>query len=80
MKFATSYEPGEFEPDIYAGWEASGVFRPIETKNKLIQREKIKMNDSCVKLYSQKEKCSWKNLGYLDSITALKQSSNYYQF
>lgn len=34
MKFATSYEPGEFEPDIYAGWEASGVFKPIETKNK----------------------------------------------
>ena len=28
MKFASSYEPGEFEADIYAGWEASGAFAP----------------------------------------------------
>ncbi len=28
MKFASSYEPGDFEADIYAAWEASGVFRP----------------------------------------------------
>lgn len=28
MKFASSYEPSQFEPDIYAAWEASGVFKP----------------------------------------------------
>ena len=28
MTFAKSYEPGEFEPDIYAAWEAAGVFNP----------------------------------------------------
>ena len=28
MKFASSYEPGEYESDIYAAWEASGVFSP----------------------------------------------------
>ena len=28
MKFSSSYEPGEFETDIYAAWEASGVFAP----------------------------------------------------
>ena len=28
MKFASSYEPGEYESDIYAAWEASGVFQP----------------------------------------------------
>ena len=28
MKFASSYEPGEFEADIYAAWESSGVFNP----------------------------------------------------
>ena len=28
MTFAKSYEPGEFESDIYAAWEASGVFDP----------------------------------------------------
>ena len=28
MKFSSSYEPGEFENDIYAAWEVSGVFQP----------------------------------------------------
>ena len=33
MKFAASYEPGEYESDIYAAWEASGIFDPkITTK------------------------------------------------
>lgn len=27
-KFASAYEPSSFEAEIYAGWEASGVFRP----------------------------------------------------
>lgn len=28
MTFAKSYEPGEFESEIYAAWEAAGVFNP----------------------------------------------------
>lgn len=28
MKFATAYEPGEFETDIYAAWEAADEFLP----------------------------------------------------
>ena len=28
MKFASSYEPGEYESDIYSAWEASGIFNP----------------------------------------------------
>lgn len=28
MKFAKSYEPGQYEPDVYATWEASGCFKP----------------------------------------------------
>ena len=39
-----------------------------------------KIYDSCVKLNHLTAKCSWKDLGYLDSVTALEQSSNYYQF
>ncbi len=39
-----------------------------------------KINDSCVKLYQVPTKCSFKRLGYIDDITALKTSSNYYQF
>lgn len=39
-----------------------------------------KINDSCIKLYQVPTKCSYKRLGYIDDITALKTSSNYYQF
>ncbi len=39
-----------------------------------------KILDSCVKLYYQPAKCSYKRLGYVDDITALKTSSNYFQF
>lgn len=36
--------------------------------------------DRCVKLKGAPEKCSWKSLGLLNDLTALKQSSNTYQF
>ncbi len=39
-----------------------------------------KILDSCVKLYYEPAKCSYKRLGYVDDITALKTSSNYFQF
>ena len=39
-----------------------------------------KIWDSCVKLKNMNPKCSWKNLGYLNAVNALEQSSNYYQF
>lgn len=39
-----------------------------------------KRYDECVKLAGAPLKCSWKNLGMLDDITALKMSSNTYQF
>ena len=39
-----------------------------------------KINDSCVKLYLNNEKCSYKRLGLVDDISALEKSSNYYQY
>lgn len=36
--------------------------------------------DSCVKLKNKTKKCSWKSLGKVNDLTALAQSSNYYQF
>lgn len=36
--------------------------------------------DECIKIASTPLKCSWTNLGTLDDLTALKQSSNTYQF
>ena len=36
--------------------------------------------DSCIKVKNTPEKCSWKRLGKINDLTALKYSSNYYQF
>ena len=30
MKFASSYEPNQYEADIYGAWEAAGIFNPTE--------------------------------------------------
>ncbi len=38
------------------------------------------VNDSCIKVKNTPLKCSWKNLGKINDLTALKYSSNYYQF
>lgn len=38
------------------------------------------ITDSCVKLYLVPEKCSWKDLGVINDIEAIKYSSNYYQY
>lgn len=39
-----------------------------------------KRYDACIKLRGAPYKCSWKNLGTIDDIKALKHSSNIYQF
>ena len=39
-----------------------------------------KRADNCVKIAATPEKCSWKKLGTLDDIGALKYSSNTYQY
>lgn len=39
-----------------------------------------KVLDSCIKVYGVTKKCSWTSLGWIDEISALAQSSNYYQF
>ncbi len=38
------------------------------------------VNDSCIKIKNTPLKCSWKKLGKVDDLKALKYSSNYYQF
>lgn len=56
-----------------------GASHTVGYLNGVIELDK-KIKDSCVKLYLNPQKCSYKELGYLDDITALKWSSNYYQF
>ena len=61
------------------GSVVKGASHTVSYLNNLIDVGK-KINDSCVKLYNVPMKCSFKRLGYIDDISALKLSSNYYQF
>ena len=61
------------------GSVVKGATITVGYQNNLIDPNK-KIYDSCVKLRNLTQKCSWKELGSLDAITALEQSSNYYQF
>ncbi len=61
------------------GSVVKGASMAMAYNNNLVDVGK-KVKDSCVKLYKVPEKCSYKSLGYIDDITALKTSSNYYQF
>ena len=56
-----------------------GASMAMGYQNNLIEVGKNVL-DKCVKLYLVPEKCSYKKLGMVDDITALKTSSNYYQF
>ncbi len=38
------------------------------------------VTDGCIKIKNTPSKCSWKRLGKVNDLTALKYSSNYYQF
>jgi len=38
------------------------------------------MTDSCIKIYSKPQKCSWKRLGNINDLRAMAYSSNIYQF
>ena len=61
------------------GSVVKGASHTVGYLNNLIDLDK-KVLDSCVKLYNVPSKCSFKRLGYIDDISALKMSSNYYQF
>lgn len=39
-----------------------------------------KLSDDCIKIASTPLKCSWRTLGYQDDISALKNSSNVFQY
>ncbi len=62
-----------------AGSIVKGASMALAYQQNLVDVGK-KIKDACVKLYLVPQKCSYKSLGYIDDITALKTSSNYYQF
>ncbi len=61
------------------GSAVKGATIAVGYKYNLITMDKY-ITDGCVKLYAVPAKCSHKSLGRINDLTALAQSSNYYQF
>lgn len=68
-----------FLSSFTSGSIVKGASHTVGYLNNVIDLNK-KVRDACVKLYLVPQKCSYKDLGYVDDITALKTSSNYFQF
>ena len=61
------------------GSAVKGATIAVGYKYNLIEPRKY-INDSCVKLLFVPQKCSFKKLGKVNDLTALSNSSNYYQY
>lgn len=73
------YTPGILTSPVTVGSIVKGASHIVGYKYGGLQIGENRY-DSCVKIAGTPQKCSWKNLGLLDDITALKHSSNTYQF
>ena len=71
--------PNIISNSFTVGSVVKGATITVGYNNNLID-EHTKIKDSCVKLYLTPEKCSYKRLGTVNDINALKESSNYFQF
>ncbi len=70
---------GTFTSSYTVGSVVKGATIAVGYNNNLIN-EKTYVTDSCIKLYSNPKKCSFKKLGRINDIRALAMSSNYFQY
>lgn len=73
------YAPGITTSPVVVGSVIKGASHIVGYNSGALQIGEGR-SDTCVKLRGAPTKCSWKPLGYLNDITALKYSSNTYQF
>jgi len=73
------YTPGIFTSSVVVGSAIKGASHIVGYNTGALSIGE-KRYDNCVKLRGAPTKCSWKSLGLLDDIKALKMSSNTYQF
>lgn len=73
------YAPGILTSPVVVGSVIKGASHIVGYNSGALQIGEQRY-DTCVKLRGAPEKCSWKPLGSLNDITALKYSSNTYQF
>ena len=73
------YTPGVMTSPLTVGSVVKGASHIVGYNNKALKIGEIR-SDNCVKLAGTPIKCSWRPLGVLNDITALKKSSNTYQY
>lgn len=73
------YTPGIVTTPVTAGSIVKGASHAVGYKTGSIVLD-ARIQDKCIKIADTPLKCSWTNLGSVDDITALKYSSNVFQF
>ena len=73
------YTPGIVTTPVTAGSIVKGASQTVGYMTGALQIGE-RRNDSCIKIAATPLKCSWTNLGVINDISALKYSSNVYQF
>lgn len=73
------YTPGITTSPVVVGSVVKGASHIVGYNEGALKIGEIR-DDSCIKIASTPIKCSWKYLGVLDDISALKMSSNTYQY
>lgn len=77
--YVVDYTPGVTTLPVTAGSVVKGASMLVGYKYGAINIGTA-MQDECIKIKDTPEKCSWKALGYINDIDALKFSSNSYQY
>lgn len=73
------YTPGLVTSPITVGSVVKGASHIVGYNNNALKIGEVR-SDTCVKLAGTPLKCSWRPLGVVNDITALKKSSNTYQY
>ena len=78
-KYIVDYTPGVVTTPVTPGSVVKGASMLVGYKYGAIDIG-TRMQDECIKIKDTPEKCSWKPLGNINDIDALRFSSNYYQY
>lgn len=73
------YTPGVTTSPVVIGSAVKGASHIVGYNTGALKIGEVR-NDFCIKIAATPEKCSWTTLGRLNDITALKMSSNSYQY
>lgn len=78
-RYIVDYTPGIVTLPVTPGSIVKGASMLVGYKYGAINIGDI-VQDDCIKIKDTPEKCSWKKLGLIDDVDALRMSSNYYQY